>query len=309
MTLRDDLREVWSLGGMTLTTLLKRIYVELSNDDVWGHAAQLAYYFLFSLFPFFIFLTALLAYVPIPDLLPQIMSLIGGLVPAAAWEMVEENMSELVSEPRGGLLSFGILLALWVSSSAMVAIADGLNRAYGVKESRPFWKIRLQAMSLTIGLAVLIVISMTLLIFGPELGHWLAEYAGAGPAFDILWSVVRWPVIVFLMTFAIALIYYFMPDVEQEWRWVTPGSAFAVLMWIAMSLGFRVYVDNFGQYDRTYGSIGAVIVLLTWMYLSGVTLLVGGEINAEIEHAAAGGKNKGEKKMPSHNPSRSPAAT
>ncbi|MFP5350929.1 MAG: YihY/virulence factor BrkB family protein [Gammaproteobacteria bacterium] len=298
MSLRQQLYEVWTLGGLPVSTLAKRVWKEINEDDVWGYAAQLAYYFLFSLFPFFIFLAALLAYIPIPNLLDQIMALLGQLLPATVLEMVQGNVLELVTQPRGGLLSLGILLALWTAASAIAAISDSLNRAYGVKEGRPFWRVRLIAVLLTIGLAFLMLSSMVLLIFGSELGSLLATKVGLGAAFDTAWEILRWPIIVFLMMFGAALIYYFAPDVEQEWRWITPGSAIAVLVWIAMSLLFAWYVDHFGNYSVTYGSIGAVIVLLTWMYFTGFFLLVGGEINAEIEHAAASGKAPGKKKLP-----------
>lgn len=298
MTLREDLREVLTLGGLSVKSLIKRVYAELSRDDVPGYAAQLAYYFLFSLFPFFIFLAALLAYIPIPNLMEQIMTLVGDFVPAAAADVIRDNVEQLVGRPRGGLLSFGILLALWSASSAIAAIGECLNRAYGVREGRPFWRVRGAAILITIGLAALMICSMVLLIFGPEVGSLLADRLGVGIVFDSIWWMLRWPIIVFLMMFSVALVYYFTPDVEQQWRWITPGSVISVLAWIAMSLLFGFYVDNFGQYDKTYGSIGAVIVLLTWMYLSGFFLLLGGEINAEIEHAAATGKNKGEKKLP-----------
>lgn len=298
MSLSKDLKEIWTLGGVTPKVLLKQVAKKFIGHDVPGRAAQLAYYFLFSLFPFFIFLTALLAYVPIPDLMGQIMGLLGEFVPADAWSMVQDVVTNVVTQPRGGLLSFGILVTLWVASSALAAIADGLNEAYGVKDSRPFWRKRGIAVLLTIMIAIMLIMSMTLLVFGPELGHWLIDRFGAGSLFDIVWSLLRWPIIVVLMVVATALIYYFAPDVEQEWRWITPGSVLAVLAWIGISLGFNYYVESFGSYDKTYGSLGAVIVLLMWMYLSGLAVLVGGEINAAIEHAAHSGKDPGEKALP-----------
>lgn len=299
MTFGDQLHEVWTLGGIKFTVLLRRVFKEASEDNVSAYAAALAYYFMFSLFPFFLFLAALLAYIPIPDLMERIVGSLAEFVPGAASEMMSNTIENLLSETRGSLLSLGIFLSLWAASSAIVAVADSLNRAYGVKEGRPFWKVRLMAIVMTIGIAILIIVSMTLLVLGPQLGHWLSDYLGAGTAFDFVWWLMRWPVAVVLMIIAIALIYYFVPDVEQDWRWITPGSVFAVLIWIAMSLGFAYYVNNFGQYDKTYGSIGAVIILLTWLYLSGLALLIGGEINAEIEHASVSGKDPGEKDLPS----------
>lgn len=295
---RAQWREAWTLAGMGPATLAKRVWHEVNNDDVWGYSAQLAYYFLFSLFPFFIFLAALLAYIPMPDLMEQVMTLLGEFLPLTVLDMVKNNVLELVTQPRGGLLSFGMLLSLWLASSAVEAISNSLNRAYGVREARPYWKIRATATLLTIGLAVLLLASLALLIFGSEVGSWVADRIGLGSAFDVFWDVVRWPIIIFLLMFAAALIYYFSPDVEQEWRWITPGSVFAVLAWVGMSLLFSWYVNNFANYSVTYGTIGAVVVLLTWMYFSGFFLLVGGEINAEIEHAATGGKARGHKKLP-----------
>lgn len=297
MGLKEQLRAVYRLGGMGPKELGRRVAREISNDNVTGRAAQLAYYFLFSLFPFLLFLTALLAYVPIPNLLDQIMALLAPVLPGEAHTLLRDTVNELVTDQKGGLLSFGIAVALWTASSAVAAIADSLNRAYNVKEGRPFWKVRGIAILLTVVLAAMLIASMVLIIFGPQLGHLIAAKVGLGTAFDVMWNVLRWPVILFLLVLATAIVYYFAPDVEQDWKWITPGSLLAVIMWILASLGFSYYVNNFGNYNATYGSIGAVIVLLTWMYLTGFFLLVGGEINAEIENAAPHGKDKGEKEL------------
>jgi membrane protein len=287
----------WQFGGLGVTELGRRVLAEIRDDDCLGRAAQLAYYFLFALFPFFLFLTTLLGYLPIPDLLDRLLETLGQMLPGEALRLVEDNVRQLVTGQRGGLLSFGILAALWTSSSALTAIIDSLNRAYDVEEGRPVWKVRLIAMGITVGLSVFIVVALVLLTFGPQLGRWVAGLVGLGRVFEVTWNVVRWPVIVGLLVVAIALLYYFAPDVEQEWTWITPGSACAVLGWLLASLGFAFYVNRFGSYNATYGSIGAVIVLLTWMYVTGLFILIGGEINAEIEHAAPGGKDPGEKQQ------------
>jgi membrane protein len=221
------------------------------------------------------------------------------MLPGEALQLVQDHVRELVTNRRGGLLSLGLLAALWTSSSAVTAITDSLNRSYDVEEGRPFWKVRLMAILLTIGLSVFIIVSLILLTFGPQIGGWIADKVGLGSVFKLAWNILRWPVIVGLIIVAMALIYYMAPDVEQEWQWITPGSVVAVVGWLLASLGFSFYVNNFGSYNATYGSIGAVIVLLTWMYVSGFFILVGGEINAEIEHAAASGKAPGEKELPS----------
>jgi membrane protein len=172
---------------------------------------------------------------------------------------------------------------------------DNLNRAYDVEEGRPFWKVRGIAILMTIGINIFIALSMTLLIFGPQIGGWIASQVGLGTVFETIWNILRWPVIVMLLILAMALMYYFAPDVEQKWKWITPGSVFAVVVTLVASLGFSFYVNNFGSYNKTYGSIGTIIILLTWLYIVGFVILVGGEINAEIEHASPEGKAPGEK--------------
>jgi membrane protein len=180
-------------------------------------------------------------------------------------------------------------------ASAMAAIIDTLNRAYGVQEGRPVWKVGGIALLFSIGLPLVLLAAMVLLVFGPQLGGWLATQIGLGTLFQVLWNVLRWPVIVVLLTVALAPVYYWAPDVAQAWRWITPGAVFAILATLSASLGFSYYVTNLGSYDATYGSIGAVIVLLTWMYLTGFCLLVGGEINAAIAPVSPAGKTSREK--------------
>jgi len=297
---KQKVKEVWKLGGLSVRELGRRVFHEIQEDDCFGRAAQLAYYFLFALFPFFLVLTTLLGYLPVPNLLDRLMETLAEMLPGEALRLVQDNVRELVTNQRGGLLSLGILAALWTSSSAVTAIIDGLNRAYDVEEGRPFWKVRLMAILLTVGLSVFIIVSLILLTFGPQIGGWIADRVGLGSVFQVSWNILRWPVIVGLLIGAMALIYYMAPDVEQEWQWITPGSVVAVIGWLLASLGFSFYVNNFGSYNATYGSIGAVIVLLTWMYVSGFFILVGGEINSEIEHVAVSGKDPGEKELPSN---------
>jgi membrane protein len=286
---------IWKFGGLGLMELARRVVHEIQKDDCLGRAAQLAYYFLFALFPFFLVLITLLGYLPIPNLMDRLMDMLAQMLPGDALSLVQDHVRELVSGERGGLLSFGLLAALWTSSSAMTAIMDSLNRAYDVEEGRPFWKVRGLAILLTVGLSVFLIVSLVLLTFGPQIGGWIADQVGLGGVFQIAWNVLRWPVIVGLLIGAMALIYYLAPDVEQSWQWITPGAVVAILGWLVASLGFSYYVNHFGSYNATYGSIGAVIVLLTWMYVSGFFVLVGGEINAEIEHASSSGKDPGEK--------------
>ena len=210
--IKQELQDVVRLGGLRASDLARRVFSEVRRDNCSGYAAQLAYYFLFSLFPFLLFLTALLGYLPIPDLMDRIMELFATVIPRTAMDLVRENIQSIVTNRRGGLLSLGILAALWSSSSAITAVTDALNRAYDVQESRPFWKVRGVAILL---LSVFLIVSMALLVFGPQLGAWIAGRVGLGGLFELAWNILRWPVILIFLTTAMAALYYFAPDVEQ----------------------------------------------------------------------------------------------
>jgi membrane protein len=274
------------LGGLRLKEIITRVLKEVRQDDCLGWAAQLAYYLLFAVFPFMLFLTALLGFLPLPNLMERLLGALAMLLPGEAVTLLQDNIRQLVTEQKGGLLSFGILAALWSSSSAVVAITAALNQAYDVQERRPWWHVRGVALLLTLGLSLFLLLAVVLLIFGPQLGSGLASLVGLGGAFELAWNLLRWPLSAALLMIALALVYYWAPDMEQAWQWITPGAIFAVLATLLTSLGFSLYVSHFGSYNKTYGSLGAVIVFLTWLYLTGLCVLVGGEINAEIAHAA-----------------------
>ena len=161
------------------------------------------------------------------------------------------------------------LFTLWSSSSAVVSMCSTLNAAYDITESRPWWKVRLIAIGLTVGLALFILVAMTLVIAGPTIAEKVAEAMRLGPAFTWTWNILQWPVVFLLVATAVALVYYFAPDAEQDWIWITPGSVLATVLWVIVSLAFRFYVTNFASYNETYGAIGGVMVLLLWFYVSG----------------------------------------
>jgi membrane protein len=177
----------------------------------------------------------------------------------------------------------------------MVAVISAMNRAYDIEEGRPWWKVRVTAILLTIGLAVFIVVAFGLIVAGPQVADWLAARLGFGPAFSLTWKIAQWPIAFALVVTGIGLVYYFAPDAEQDWAWITPGAVIATVLWLIGSIAFRFYVVNFGNYEATYGAITGVILLMLWFYLSGLVLLVGAEASAEIEHASPWGKAPGEK--------------
>jgi membrane protein len=275
--------------------LLKRTFREILADDAQGLASQLAYYFFLSLFPALLFLIALASLFPLQNVTDDIVRTLRPFAPQAAIEIIANQMLQIANGNDTGLLSIGLLGAIWSSSSAMAAVVNAMNKAYDIDESRSWWKVRLMAVVLTIGLAVFILVSFTLVVAGPEIADGLARHLGLSAAFVWTWKILQWPVVLFLVSLGIGLIYYFAPDAEQDWVWVTPGSLVATLLWLAGSLGFRYYAINFGHYEATYGAIGGIVLLLLWFYLSGLVIVIGAEMNAEIEHSSPWGKAPGEK--------------
>jgi membrane protein len=275
--------------------LLTRTAKETSADNGLGLAAQLAYYFFLALFPTFLALLALASFFPLHNLTDQVTNSLGRFAPPEILSLIREQMTNLSGGSHGGVLSFGFLAALWSSSAALVALIEALNRAYDIEEGRPWWKVRLTAICLTIGLAVFALAAFTLVVAGPELAEGVASRFGLGPAFAWTWKILQWPIAFALVAFAIGLVYYFAPDAEQEWVWVSPGALLATALWLVGSLAFRFYVMNFTSYEESYGAIGGVMVLLLWFYMSGLAIIVGAELAAEIEHASPWAKDPGEK--------------
>ncbi len=264
-----------------------KIWNKIFKDEVFGRAAQLAYYWLFSLFPLLIFLTTLLAFSPMRQNLDQWIGILSAFLPPEAYTLLNNTFQQIARRQRGGLLSFSILLSLWVSSSGMEAIISSLNRAYGSAPARAWWKERLLAVALTLGMAAFIISALALIFFGETIGGQLARYFGFSDVFRTAWALAQWPIIIGLVLLAVELVYYFAPNVRKgrngkRWEWLTPGAIFAVALWLLISFGFRFYVSRFGNFNATYGALGGVMVLMSWLYLTGVAILVGGEINSVL---------------------------
>ena len=276
--------------------LLKRTAKETSDDNGMGLAAQLAYYFFLALFPALLFFIALASFFASDELINQVVGSLSGVAPAAVVDIIRQQLTDLANNESGGLLTFGVVAALWSSSAAMVGLIYALNRAYDVEDTRPWWKQRLIAILLTIGVAIFMLVSITLVVSGPELARYVTEQVGLGDAFTWAWMVLQWPLVFILIATAVGLIYYFAPNVDQDFLWITPGSVLATVLWLIGSLAFRFYVTNFGSYNATYGAIGGVMVLMLWLYITGLVIIVGAEMNAEIEHASPHGKEAGERK-------------
>ena len=276
------------------TELFKRTAREFSADNCLGLAAQLAYYLLLALVPAIVFLLAMTSFFP-ANSVQQALDSASAFAPRDVLGIIQDQLNNIADGQNGGLLTFGFLFALWSSSAAIVAVVDALNRAYDIEEGRPWWKVRLTAILLTLGLAAFLLIAFALVLAGPRLAEIVAQVTGVGAALEWTWKIVQWPLVFLLVVVALAFLNYYGPDADQDWEWVTPGAVLATVLWLVASLAFKIYVANFADYNETYGSLGGVIVLMLWFYISGLAILAGAEMNAEIEHASPHGKDPGEK--------------
>jgi membrane protein len=264
---------------------LARLWTRINDHDIFGGAAKLSYYFLLALFPLLLVLMTLLGYFAESgsELRIKLISYLGTVMPSSAITLVHTTLDEISQARGGGKLSLGLLAALWAASNGMGAISDTLNAAYGVKETRAWWKVRLVSILLTVALSVLIVVVLVIVLYGGHIGERVAVHFGLGAAFTIIWKILQWPIALFFLLIAFNLIYYFGPAVRlRKRRWCMIGTLTAVILWLLVSFGFRLYLHFFDSYSVTYGSLGAVIILMLWFYFTGLAILLGGEINSEL---------------------------
>jgi membrane protein len=257
---------------------LKVFFKRFGDDGVPDLAAQLAYYFLLSLFPFLIFTLAMLSYIDISS--DQLIRLISRLVPAETTDLIESNMKNIVDVQRGGLLSFGVILTIWSASNAVNAIFRALNKAYNVEENRPFLVARGLAILLTLAMIVVIVVALILPVFGEVIGKFILSQLGVSSNFVAVWGMLRWLISFLIIVTVFACLYYFAPNKKLYWKDVLLGAVIAAVGWQVISLGFSFYVSNFGNFSAMYGSLGGIIVLMIWFYLTALTIIIGGEVNA-----------------------------
>jgi len=287
---------LWTRGGLSTKDFVRRIFYQIYEDQVLGHCAELAYYFLFALFPLLLFLTTLLGYLAEAneELRINLFTYIARVSPSMdIVNLLSDTLAEITRGKGGAKLSIGLLVAIWASSNGMLAVGNTLNLACGLKETRPWWRRRLGAMLLTVAFAVLLVLSLTMMILGGDFGEALAQRIGLGTAFAVVWRFVQWPLVLLFLFVSFDIVYNFAPNMDRRHRgWGTPGAVTAVALWLAATLGYRVYLGYFHAYSKTYGSLGAVILLLVWFYLTGFALLMGGEVNSEIARAREAQKER-----------------
>jgi len=274
-----------------------RVWARSEEDEILARAAQLSYFFLLAIFPLLIFLITLLGYFNSggSHLERRLIGYLGDVMPPAALHLIVVTIDQVTRARGTGKLGFGLLLTLWVASSGMRSLAQALNAAYDVRETRPWWKVRLISIALTVALAVLIISALLIVLYGGRVAHAVAAIFHAGAVFSVLWWILQWPIALAFVIVAFVMIYRFVPNVsakrhgqglptsDYRRRWFSPGVIIAVALWLLVSLLLRLYLHFFNSYNATYGSLGALIILMLWFYLTGAAILLGGEINCEFE--------------------------
>jgi membrane protein len=299
----ESSKTVWQLGGLSFKQFVSQVGEKISTADVFGRAAQLAYYFFLALFPFFLFVLSTMALVTGPGSAWQqsLISSVSRFAPGGdEAKLIQRTLQETFHAAGGWKAVLGIVGALWSASSGVSALMDTLNSVFETKETRPYWKRTLIALWMTVAGSVLIIAAISLLLVGQSAAYHFASSGTLGPIAQWTWIILQWPLLIFLMLLAFATVYYFAPNVEHPaWHWVTPGSVAGVTLWLGVSFALRVYLKYFNSYSRTYGALTAVIIVLLWFYLTGAAILIGGVINSVIEHAASRKPGQPDLKKPS----------
>ena len=278
------------MSADTIKHALWRTYRDLNRNHTLQMAAALSYYFVLSLFPALIFLSAVVAYLPVPDLFNQTLGLMARFLPADSMGLIRRVLADVITPNRGTFLSFGILGTLWTASGGFAAAIEALNIAYEVNDDRPFWKTRPLAVGLAFASGFLLLVALSVMIVGPRFGAWLAARIHLSQMFALLWPYIHWTIAVGFAVLAIEVLYFLAPNVKQRFRATLPGAVLAVGFWIGLSYLLGEYFRHFGSFNKTYGTLGAAIALMTWLYWTGFAMLVGAELNAELAKLSRDGK-------------------
>src|SRR5437763_4550909 len=267
---------------MTAKLVLRRLAKRLFTDDLLGWSAQISYYFFLALFPGLICFVALASFFPIEHLTDVVLGLLMRVAPQDVLSLVDRQLMVIAESRSAGLLTFGIIGAVWAASAGMQTLIRTLNFAYLVPETRPWWRVRLRAMALTLVVPAFALVSITVVMVGPVVGEKLASALHLSAVFLWSWRIVHWPLVFVLVVSGLAFVYTVGPDASQRWQCLIPGSAFATAIWIGASVGLRWYVASLATYQKTYGTVGTALVILLWFYVSGLAMLVGAELNSVV---------------------------
>lgn len=274
--------------------LLKGALVQTYEDVVRNHtlqmAAALSYFFVLSLFPALIFLSAIAAYLPVPNLFGQALGFMSRFVPPDSMGLVRRVISDVITPNRGAFLSFGLLGTLWAASGGFSAAIEALNIAYEVQDDRPFWKTRPLAVALALIIGGLLLLALAVMIVGPGFGEWLAARVHLSSLFVLMWPYIHWSVAIAFTILAVEVLYFLAPNVKQRFLATLPGAILAVGCWIALSYALGIYFRHFADFNKTYGTMGAAIALMVWLYWTGFAMLVGAELNSELSKVSNKGR-------------------
>jgi membrane protein len=290
LSTEQQIASLWGLGGLSWRELLRRVWGGISQNDLINRAYELAYNFLLAVFPLLLCLVAVLGLFASEGskLQDHLFFYFQQALPPAAYHLVVRTLNEITANSGGGKVTLGLLLALLSGSGGMTQLMSTLNAAYEVREARSWIKVHAISLGLTVAMSLLIIAALLLILAGGWLIGLMAKELGLGTGFLVLGRVLQWAVALAFVVLAFAVIYYYAPDVkEQHWYWITPGSVVGVLVWAFASAVLRAYLHFFNTYSKTYGSLGAVMILMLWFYITGLAFLLGGQINSTIEHAAA----------------------
>lgn len=290
LTTGQQIESLWDLGGLTWRELGRRVWGGINRNDLLNRAYELAYNFMLAMFPMLLFLLGMLGMLAGEGtkIRADLFYYFQLVLPPAAYDLLVHTVREVTPNSTGGKLTFGLLFALYSGSSGMTQLMSTLNAAYEVREGRSWLKVHLISLGLTLAMAILVIAALFLVLSGGQVVASLGRALGLNEAAFIVIKVLQWAFALTFVVFAFAAIYFFAPNVhEQHWYWITPGSVVGVAIWAIASMVLRVYLHFFNSYSKTYGSLGAVMILMLWFYVTGLAFLIGSQINATIEHAAA----------------------
>jgi membrane protein len=288
-------KSIWRFGGLTLGSLVRSVVRNARKNEIHERASGLAFDFLFALFPLLFVLLAVFSLFAAHSLQLRIslLTYFSDFLPPLAFELLSRTTGELAVNRSGEKLTIGILVGLWLASGGVASIISSLNAAFHVEESRSWFKVRAIALALTLVLSILLLSALAIILVSGGFVDWLGQELQLASAMVFFWKALQWPTAVLFVIFSYALIYTFGPNLpEVRWHWITPGSVFAAILWLGVSVGFRVYLQFVNNYTVIFGSLGAAAILLVWLYVTGLAFLIGGEINASIERAAIGGLDR-----------------
>lgn len=273
-----------------IKTALTRTYADVVRNHTLQMAAALSYYFVLSLFPSLIFLSAVVAYLPVPNLFEEALGMMARFLPADSMGLVRRVLADVITPNRGAFLSFGIIGTLWTASGGFAAAIEALNIAYDVQDDRPFWKTRPLAMLLALVTGFLLLLALSVMIVGPRFGQWLAIRVNLSNVFVLLWPYIHWSIAIGFTVLAVEALYFLAPNVKQRFLATLPGAILAVGCWLALSYLLGMYFRHFANFNKTYGTMGAAIALMTWLYWTGFAMLLGAELNAELAKISKEGR-------------------